>query len=129
MRLSWPRVIRGLVLVATGLLFGCVRAGSELDLTAYDQAQDQHKIAGFYSQEATRLRHMARDLKQRTLVYERLFGPGSDWVAGTRLLEQSYEDAAQEYERTAEQHRALGQKGASLSGCRADTPMSEAVCR
>lgn len=129
MRLSWPSMIRGLVLVATGLLFGCVRAGSELDLKAYDQTLDQHKIAEFYSQEATRLRHMARDLKQRTLVYERLFGPGSDWVAGTRLLEQSYEDAAQDYERTAQQHRALGQEGASLSGCRTDTPISKAVCR
>lgn len=129
MRLSWPRMIRGLVLVATGLLFGCVRTGNELDLTAYDQTQDQHKIAEYYSQEATRLRHMARDLKHRLLVYERLFGSGSDWVEGTRLLEQSYEDAAQDYERTAEQHRALGQEGASLSGCRTDTPISKAVCR
>lgn len=115
--------------MATGLLFGCVRTGNELDLTAYDQTQDQHKIAEYYSQEATRLRHMARDLKHRLLVYERLFGSGSDWVEGTRLLEQSYEDAAQDYERTAEQHRALGQEGASLSGCRTDTPISKAVCR
>ncbi|MBP8117200.1 MAG: hypothetical protein H8K05_03565 [Nitrospira sp.] len=122
-------MIRGLVLVATCLLVGCARAGSELDLTAYDQSQDQNKIADYYSQEAVRLRHMARDLNHRTLVYERLFGPGSDWVEGTRLLEQSYVDAAQDYERTAEQHRALGQEGASLSGCRTDTPISKAVCR
>ena len=110
MRSPWP-VIRWLVLAEACILLGCVRAGSELDLMAYDRRQDQNKIAEFHSQEATRLRHMARDLGHRTLVYERLFGSGSDWVEGTRLLAQSYEDAAQEHERTAEQHRALVQGG------------------
>src|SRR5689334_19866693 len=34
------------------------------------------------------------DLSVRVNVYERLFGPSSDWVAGTHLLAQSYyEDA------------------------------------
>ncbi len=78
-----------------GASAACSHARSELDLTDYDQIQDQHKIAGFYSQEAARLRLMARDLDHRAVVYERLFGPGSDWVAGARLLARSYDDAAQ----------------------------------
>ncbi|HEU5407003.1 MAG TPA: hypothetical protein VFU48_04515, partial [Nitrospira sp.] len=53
--------------------------------------------------EAARLRQASEDLSVRVNVYERLFGPTSDWVAGTRLLAQSYEDAAQTYERKARQ--------------------------
>lgn len=117
MRSSWRGVIRCLVLAETCLLCGCAMAGTELDLMTYDRSQDQHKIAEFYSQEATRLRLMARDLDHRALVYERLFGPGSDWVEGTRLLARSYEEAAQDHERTAEQHLALLHEGrASTSG-------------
>ena len=37
-------------------------------------------------------------------MYERLFGPKSDWVEGTRLLAQFYEDAAAEQERMAARH-------------------------
>lgn len=82
-----------------------------LDLKTDDPRQDQRKIAEFYVQEATRLRQMARDQFHRAALYERLFGPDSDWVGGTRLLAQSYEDAAQEQERTAERHRDLVQRG------------------
>jgi hypothetical protein len=89
------------------VLFGCTSGKAELDLTTYDRALDQGKIAEFYSQKAERLRYMARDMSHRAVVYERLFGPDSDWVAGTRLLAQSYEDAAREQDRKAEQHRDL----------------------
>ncbi|MCS6291221.1 MAG: hypothetical protein H8K10_19945 [Nitrospira sp.] len=92
------------MLAETCLLCGCTTAATELDLLTYDRSQNQHKIAEFYSREATRLRLMARDLDHRALVYERLFGPDSDWVEGTRLLARSYEDAAQDHERTAERH-------------------------
>lgn len=102
---------RWIVLTAGALLPACSHARSELDLTDYDQTQDQHKIAGFYSQEAARLRLMARDLDHRAVVYERLFGPGSDWVAGARLLARSYDDAAQDHERAAEQHLSLMRGG------------------
>jgi hypothetical protein len=108
-------MIRCLVVAETYLLLGCSHAGNELDLTAYDRGQDQNKIAGFYSQEATRLRLMARDLDHRALVYERLFGPGSDWVEGTRLLARSYEDAAQDHERIAKQHLSLMHDGHVLT--------------
>jgi hypothetical protein len=47
---------------------------------------------------------MADDLSHRALMYERLFGPKSDWVEGTRLLAQFYEDAAIEQERMAARH-------------------------
>lgn len=89
-----------------------------LDLKSYDPTQDQRKIAEFYSQEATRLRQMARDQFHRATVYEHLFGPDSDWVEGTRLLAQSYEDAAQEQERTAERHRELVQDGRASQAVR-----------
>ena len=50
---------------------------------------------------------MAQDLSHRVHVYERLFGSSSDWVGGTKLLTQSYEEAATEQERLAERHRAM----------------------
>jgi hypothetical protein len=84
------------------LLFGCVNdRGSEFDLTSSDPSKDQ---AQFYYQEAMRFRQMADDLSHRALMYERLFGPKSDWVEGTRLLAQFYEDAAIEQERMAARH-------------------------
>jgi len=73
-------------------------------LTTYDANQDQRTIAEFYSQEAARLRQKSEEMSIRIAVYERLFGPDSDWVAGTRLLAQSYEEAAKEHERMAGKH-------------------------
>jgi hypothetical protein len=103
--------IRWLILAEICFLFGCGNAATVLDLKTDDPMQDQRKIAEFYTQEATRLRQMAHDQFHRAAVYERLFGPESDWVEGARLLAQSYEDAAQEQERTAERHRDLVQHG------------------
>lgn len=108
MQLSWLAGSRWCVLAGTCVLLGCMNnRGSELELTSSDPSKDQHKIAQFYNQEATRFRHMAQDLSHRALLYERLFGPKSDWVEGTRLLAQSYEDAATEQERMAERHLEL----------------------
>lgn len=106
-RSSWMIGFTWSVVVAVCASFGCTSAKTELDLTTYDRAQDQNKIAEFYSQKADRLRYMARETSQRAVVYERLFGPDSDWVAGTRLLAQSYEDAAKEQDHRAEFHRGL----------------------
>lgn len=100
-------MIRGLVLVATGLLFGCAMAGTELDLMTFDRTQDQRKIAALYGEEAARLRYMANDLSDRATVYEHVFGPGSDWVKGARLLAQSYLDAARDHEAKAGRHYEL----------------------
>lgn len=80
---------------------------AELDLTPYDTAQDQWIIAGYYSQEAARLRQKSEEMSARIALYARLFGPTSDWGVGTRLLAQSYEKAATEHERIAGKHVGL----------------------
>lgn len=93
-----------LLALGAAVTSGCTSPRAELDLTAYDTTQDQWKIAEYYSQEAARLRQKAEEMSARIAVYERLFGPASDWVAGTRLLAQSYEEAAKEHERMAGKH-------------------------
>ncbi|HNA86125.1 MAG: hypothetical protein KF854_14190 [Nitrospira sp.] len=107
MRVSCPAVVRCLVLVAACQMPACGNTASVFDLETNDPKQDQKKIAEFYAHEATRLRQMAQDYDHRVAVYERLFGPHSDWVEGTRLLSQSYEAAAQEQERIAARHQRL----------------------
>lgn len=60
--------------------------------------------------EATKLRQISEEMSirmARMAVYERLLGPTSDWVNGTRLLTQSYEDAAREHEQKAREHLEL----------------------
>jgi hypothetical protein len=79
----------------------------ELELTSVHPADDHRKIATYYSQEAVRLRQVSEDLTVRIDVYERLFGDTSDWVSGTRLLGQSYQEAAKEFERKANIHLEL----------------------
>ena len=103
MRVSCPAVLRCLALAAACQWSGCGTSASVFDLQTDDPRQDQQKIAEFYAHEAMRLRQMAQNYDHRMAVYERLFGPHSDWVEGTRLLAQSYEAAAQEQERIARQ--------------------------
>jgi hypothetical protein len=95
------------VLLAMVTAGGCVRAPAPLDLASSDPFQDQWKIAGYHSREAVILRLEADELQQRVAVYERLFGADSEWVTGTRLLAQFYEEAAQEQERLANLHLDL----------------------
>lgn len=105
-RSSWKHAT--IVLAVSAAVTGaCTGPQSELDLTTYDITKDQAKIAGYYSEEAARLRQKSEELSARIVVYERLFGPTSDWVAGTRLLVQSYEEAAKEHERLAGIHLGL----------------------
>jgi len=89
------------------MLWSCVGVGPPLDLSSMDPSQDQWRIAEYYSREATRHRQKSQELYARVLIYERLFGADSEWVAGTRLLAQSYEDAAIEHERSAQMHLEL----------------------
>jgi len=75
-----------------------------------DPAQDHRQIATYYNHEATKLRQISEEMSirmARMAVYERLLGPTSDWVNGTRLLTQSYEDAAREHEQKAREHLEL----------------------
>ncbi len=99
-------------------MIGCTTSTSksELELSAYDPAQDHGKIAAYYAHEAAKLRQTAEEMSVRIVVYERLFGPTSDWVSGTRLLTQSYQEAAKEYERKAHEHRDLIHRGRPQSG-------------
>jgi hypothetical protein len=41
------------------------------------------------------------------VVYEGLFGRESEWVTGTRLLKQFYEEVAREQDRLADLHLEL----------------------
>ena len=83
---------------------GCSDAGKELNLASYSPSVDQRLIADYYRQEAGRFRQQADELDARIEMYERMFGAGSDWVSGTRLLADSYRDAAEERERLAREH-------------------------
>ena len=52
-------------------------------------------------------RQQAEELTHRAMVYEGLFGRESEWVTGTRLLAQFYEEAAHEEEQLANRHLEL----------------------
>jgi hypothetical protein len=104
----WSHSVVQLFAIGILVMTGCGAATTELDLTTDDAAQDHQKIATYYSHEAARLRQATEDLAVRITVYERLFGPTSDWVTGTRLLIDSYEETASGLERRARDHRELG---------------------
>ncbi len=57
--------------------------------------------------EAVVSRQQAEELTHRAVVYEWLFGRESEWVTGTRLLAQFYEEAAREEEQLASRHLEL----------------------
>jgi len=106
------RVDRNVVLLLTlglAIIAGCTTptVKEELELTSHDSTQDHRRIAAYYHHEAEKLRQASEEMSVRMTVYERLFGPTSDWVNGARLLTQSYEDAATEYERKAHEHLEL----------------------
>ena len=92
-------------LVASGCTGG---SGTVQDLVSHDPVQDHWAIASYYSREAAVSRQQAEEMTNRLAIYERLFGPESDWVAGTRLLVQFYEEEAREQERLADLHLELG---------------------
>lgn len=86
---------------------GCASPQAPLDLSSMDPLQDQWAIATHHAQEASRLRQKAEELSARITVYEHLFGSDSDWVSGSRLLLDTYEEAAREQDRLASQHLNL----------------------
>jgi len=99
---------RALGLLLAFMFLSCGARTHELDLSNYDLAQDQRKIAEYYTQEAARLREKSEAMLTRAAIYEQLFGRNSDWVAGARLLAQSYEEEAREHERMASKHVGAG---------------------
>src|SRR5919201_734289 len=54
-----------------------------------------------YQREAALYREKSAALLERAALYERIFGPQSDWVTGTRMLAAFYEDEARDRERQA----------------------------
>jgi hypothetical protein len=91
-----------------GFWAGCGAPDREFDLVSFHSSIDQRVIAGYYHEEALRYRQQADELDSRVEVYERMFGPDSDWVAGARLLAQSYRLAADDRERLAQEHLDAG---------------------
>ena len=57
-------------------------------------------------------RELAEEQANRAALYERIFGPDSDWVSGARLLNQFYETSAREQERQAHWHLELARQRA-----------------
>lgn len=96
----------GLLVCLLGIS-GCA-ADEPLDLSSYDPAHDQKAIAGFYRDQAVTMREKANAQATAAARYEALFGPEDDAVAGARALADYYEQSAQELERLAEAHAAVG---------------------
>lgn len=97
-----------LLLLGFLLLSGCAReSATVLDPASRDPGQDHWAIASYYSREAAVSRQQVEVLTERVAIYERLFGRESDWVSGTRLLVQFYEEAAHEQDRLADLHLEL----------------------
>jgi hypothetical protein len=94
--------------LAIFLQSGCSgRPVAALDMTALNPGHDHGKIAAYYRHEAVVSRQQAEELTHRAVVYEWLFGRESEWVTGTRLLAQFYEEAAREEEQLASRHLEL----------------------
>ena len=90
------------------LMLGCTRGPTAvLDPVSRDPGQDHWAIASYYTREAAASREQVEELTDRAVVYERLFGRESDWVTGTKLLVQFYEEAAREQDRLADLHLEL----------------------
>ena len=97
------------LLLAIFLQSGCSgRSTALLDPASRDPGQDHWAIAAYYSRQAAESRQQAEALTGSIVAYERLFGPESEWVTGTRLLVQFYEDTAREQDRLADLHLELG---------------------
>ncbi|OYT21167.1 MAG: hypothetical protein CCU26_02755 [Nitrospira sp. UW-LDO-01] len=76
-------------------------------MTTLHPGGDHETIAYHYHHEAMLARQQAEELAAQAVVYAQLFGLKSDWVSGTTLLVQFYQEIAQEQDRLAEQHLKL----------------------
>ena len=77
-------------------------------MSSYDPSQDQTAIAGYYRDRAVTMREKANAQSTAAVRYEALFGPEDDSVVGARSLAHYYEQTAQELERIAATHAAVG---------------------
>ena len=88
-------------------LAGCLDARAPLELSMLEPSPAQAKIAEYHFQEAAKMRQRAEEQLERARLYEGLFGAESDWVAGSRLLAQSYEEEARSHEDQGRKHLRL----------------------
>ena len=98
-------------LLGFALLSGCTSSPTVvLDPVSRDPGQDHWAIASYYTREAAVSREQVEELTDRVVIYERLFGRESDWVSGTKLLVQFYQERALEQDRLADLHLKLSRK-------------------
>ncbi|HJY80851.1 MAG TPA: hypothetical protein VKK81_07190 [Candidatus Binatia bacterium] len=110
------------LLLATACHRGPVVPFVPLHTRSHDPYQDHMTMAKYYANEATLSHQKAEELANRIVVYERLFGRESDWVTGTHLLAQFYEEAAREQDRQANLHLELAGRRSSGLSARSGTP-------
>lgn len=97
--------------IILGLLvqFGCSSGlTAPLEMTTLNPGDDHQTVARHYRHEANLSRQQVEELSNQAAAYEPLFGQESDWVSGTRLLVQFYQELAREQDRLAELHMNLG---------------------
>jgi hypothetical protein len=82
-------------------------------MTTLNPSDDHQTIAHHYLNEARLSRQQVAELTNQAAAYEQLFGQESDWVSGTRLLVQFYQEVAREQDRLAELHMSLGKDRSS----------------
>lgn len=93
---------------------GCSSGPSApLEMTTLNPGDDHETIADHYRHEARLARQQVEELASQLVAYEQLFGRESDWVSGTKLLVQFYEEVARQHDRLAEQHLKLGRERSS----------------
>ena len=82
---------------------GC-QTPQPLELNSFDPSQDQRYIAYQYLRQAGLMKQKAEDLKNKAERYAQLFGPDSEWATSAKLLQNFYEEEAENRERLAIQH-------------------------
>jgi hypothetical protein len=96
-----------LLVCLLGIGGGCA-SYEPLDMSSYDPSDDQKAIASYYQDQAVSMREKANAQVTAAMRYEALFGSEDDSVAGARSLAHYYEQTAQEFDRLAEAHAAVG---------------------
>jgi hypothetical protein len=106
---------------------GCATPDRGFDLDTFHPSADQRLIARYYQEEALRLRQQAEEFDARAELYERMFGPGTDWVSSAKVLAQSYRLAADDRERLAQEHLQAGRGIRSSASPRRPQTSSERI--
>jgi hypothetical protein len=105
---AYDTALRGGVLLLCLLGIGGCASHEPLDMSSYEPSHDQNAIASYYRDQAVSMREKANAQATAAAHYEALFGSEDDSVAGARSLAHYYEQTAQEFDRLAEAHAAVG---------------------